>query len=265
MDSRVIHSDETESVSSREILERHLVKRKRFATYGILSLLVLSLILILTSLALPEILLRRYVNELRRSGASVRTVEEPLVWLEDLTGFTFSVHQRVVGIAFGQFRATDHTLDSISNWSTLEFVELSYAEISEQSLSHFLSRCTNLNVLQIVSCPKISPGFIQQLRLKYPALNIDYRGVAYLGIAGRTHPKGCEIYYVDPGMPAHRAGVRVGDVLIFFDKQSIADFENLVSLIGEHQPEDVVTLTVLRQDKELSIDCKLTGWRSKLP
>ena len=52
---------------------------------------------------------------------------------------------------------------------------------------------------------------------------------------------------VDSG-PADRAGVQVGDVVVTFDGQPVADSEGLGELIRSHRPGDEVRVGVVRAD-----------------
>ncbi|MBL4883003.1 MAG: PDZ domain-containing protein [Planctomycetaceae bacterium] len=244
--------------------EKEVLRKKKIITYTITGLLIFSVLLIAISLAIPQIQLRRHVNDLRSGGAHVITVHKTPEWLESITGKEFPILEQVTGINFGRSAVTDRTLQSVSHWHSLEFIGLIRADISEDSISNLLSGCSEMNQLQVVSCPKISPSFIQEMRSKYPMLQINYRGVAYLGIAGQNHSQGCQIYYLDSGMPAQLAGVKTGDVLTSFNEQQVKSFEHLVHLIGEHQPDDEITLKLIRKGQELSLPCKLTGWKGDL-
>ncbi len=240
--------------------------KKKLSNVAIAGFLLLSVILILFSLAIPEIITRKHITELRTKGASVVTVFEVPGWMENVTGnqFQFRVHKKVLGVDFSSYSATDQDLRAISNWASLEFVELPGAMVSEQAVSNLLMRCPKLKQMQIVSCPKIKPEFIQILRKKYPSLELGYRGVAYLGIAGKAHPQGCEIYFLDPGKPADKAGVKTGDIIAKFESQSISSFEQLVEVISEHVPGDEVTLKIIREKKEFTLPCTLTDWSDRL-
>ncbi len=240
--------------------------KKKFSNLAITLALLFSFCLIAFSIAIPEILHRKHIAALRDRGAHVVAIFETPESIEKITGNQpqFRFHEKVLGIDFSQHRATNQDLRLISHWPTLQFVVMTHADISEQAVSQFLSHCPELKRLQIVSCSNIKPAFIHKMRSRYPTLIINYRGDAYLGIAGKKNPKGCEIFFIDPGKPAEIAGLRTGDIITAFESKNISSFEQLVNIIGEHAPGDEVVIDVLRQDKKQSISCTLTDWTGRL-
>ena len=82
-------------------------------------------------------------------------------------------------------------------------------------------------------------------------------GGAYLGVTasalGQTdHPApkgvtaGVVLTHVTKGSAAHNAGLREGDIIVFFDGKSIASLEELVERINKRKPGDKVTYKVHR-------------------
>lgn len=49
--------------------------------------------------------------------------------------------------------------------------------------------------------------------------------------------------------PSHKAGLRIGDLILNFDKQAIHDRNHLQRLLSNHQPNDRVALKVYRRGK----------------
>lgn len=88
-----------------------------------------------------------------------------------------------------------------------------------------------------------------------------YLGVEARGIASSQRPEqlaGQEIVTVVEGSPAEDAGLLAGDIVTAVDGVTIDQnnyFINLVVL--DHQPGDAVTLTVVRDGKELTLDVTL--------
>ena len=70
----------------------------------------------------------------------------------------------------------------------------------------------------------------------------------YIGVRGEPTAKDAKIASVVPDSPAALAKLQVGDVVLKVDGQEVADFESLVRLIGEHQPQDEVEIVVKRGD-----------------
>jgi len=92
---------------------------------------------------------------------------------------------------------------------------------------------------------------------------------AYLGLVANTvaipeeiqHEAGIEqetgvmVFQVEPGAPARKAGLTMGDVIVKFNGQAVADFYDLPRLLAEDVADKKTTLTVIREEKlvELSI------------
>lgn len=240
--------------------------KKNYSNIAIAIALLFSLCLIAFSIAIPEILHRSHISALRERGAHVVTVFETPDAFEKLIGDqpAFRLHEKVLGIDFFQCPVTNEDLQTISHWSTLEFVALSHADISEQAVLQLISHCPQLRRLQIVSCQNIKPSFIHKMRSSYRYLEISYRGVAYLGIAGTAHPQGCRITFIDHGKPADKAGLRIGDIITSFDSKKVVSFEQLVDIIGEYASGDEVTIDLLRLERKHSVQCTLTDWTGRL-
>ncbi len=113
---------------------------------------------------------------------------------------------------------------------------------------------------------------VSVVRRVVPALIEDgaYR-YAYLGIAGRTvdadvaeqeglpeNLLGAFVAQVMPGGPADQGGVKEGDVIVAIDDMPVRQFEDLVSyLVTQSEPGQKVTLTVVRNGKEVELTVKL--------
>ncbi|MFZ5845799.1 MAG: trypsin-like peptidase domain-containing protein [Actinomycetota bacterium] len=68
---------------------------------------------------------------------------------------------------------------------------------------------------------------------------------------------GAGISDVSPGSAADEAGLEPGDVVTKVDDQPITDATSLVATIRGHRPGDTVTLTVVRDDKERTLEATL--------
>jgi putative serine protease PepD len=88
---------------------------------------------------------------------------------------------------------------------------------------------------------------------------------AYLGVApvdgtasdGNATRSGSKLRIVQPGTPADKAGLEVGDVITAVNGERVDSAEALVAHIREYSVGDTVKLTVLRDDKTQEISATL--------
>ena len=69
---------------------------------------------------------------------------------------------------------------------------------------------------------------------------------------------GAHIDQVTPGMPAAKAGVKVGDVIVQINDRAINGPDRMAETLGNHKPGDLVWLTVKRRQAEIGFLVKLT-------
>lgn len=91
--------------------------------------------------------------------------------------------------------------------------------------------------------------------------------LAYLGIHGTDIPEnmaetlgtqeGVYIKEIEIDSPAMAAGIQSGDVLIRVGNVSVANYNDLLNILYSAQPEDMIEITVLRQEKEMHMDVTL--------
>lgn len=118
----------------------------------------------------------------------------------------------------------------------------------------FLRRVAGLRTLYLVQdqttgkivTPGITQDSIDEVRRAIPAISIDFRGPAFLGVKALANTTLCRIDEVPDDSPAAKAKLQPGDVVVQFGDQPVNSFQDLVKHIGTKQPGDVVTLEVLR-------------------
>lgn len=118
----------------------------------------------------------------------------------------------------------------------------------------YLRRVSGLSTLYLLQeqatgkivTPGVTQDGIDELRRALPALHVEPRGTAFLGVKAMVNVTICRIDEVPAGTPADRAKLQPGDVVIGFDDKPINSFQDLVKLIGTKQPGDVIKLEVLR-------------------
>jgi S1-C subfamily serine protease/photosystem II stability/assembly factor-like uncharacterized protein len=82
---------------------------------------------------------------------------------------------------------------------------------------------------------------------------------AFLGIVGTDRDGSPTVTQLLPKCPAEEAGVRVGDVLKTADGKDITEFDQLLDVLREKKIEDKLTLTLSREDAEVSVETTLTA------
>ncbi|KIG17221.1 HtrA protease/chaperone protein [Enhygromyxa salina] len=107
---------------------------------------------------------------------------------------------------------------------------------------------------------------IDQAKVVIPKLIKDGKVTrGWLGVGGRDEPpefgampkKGAVIGEIHAGTPAATAGLLAGDRVIEIDGKAIEDFDALRTRIGEYEPNEKVTLAVLRGGKQHQINVEL--------
>lgn len=83
---------------------------------------------------------------------------------------------------------------------------------------------------------------------------VDAEGAEYLKV---PRGRGALVANVEPGTPAHEAGVRQEDVILAVDGRPVNSSEELVSEISSRAPGDTVRLTIWRDGAERRIDVTL--------
>lgn len=83
------------------------------------------------------------------------------------------------------------------------------------------------------------------------------RGGAILGVNGENHPKGAKVTGVPEGYPAHKAGVKVGDVITKLNGKPVKGFGLMAETIRRMKPGQKIKLEVLRGEKTLPLEVVL--------
>lgn len=95
---------------------------------------------------------------------------------------------------------------------------------------------------------------------------------AYLGVHGADVPKeaiedaqidipaGAYIREIEIDSPAMAAGIQSGDVVTRVGSTQIMTYNELLGILYASKPEDVLTVTLMRQGHEMSVDVTLGSW-----
>lgn len=97
----------------------------------------------------------------------------------------------------------------------------------------------------------------RSIRAAFPALSVDRRRGAMLGVRGNADAKGCRISHVQRGSAADEAGLEVGDVIVRIDAVDTHDMPALIAEIGKHRAGERIHLRWLHDDESREADVVL--------
>lgn len=95
------------------------------------------------------------------------------------------------------------------------------------------------------------------LGVRYVSINDDYAYQYNLPVKRGAYLAPGRGAVVIAGSPAEKAGLKEKDIITKIDGETIDENNSLTSLIGRHTVGDEVTLTVLRDGKEITVKAKL--------
>ncbi|HNQ47940.1 MAG TPA: DegQ family serine endoprotease [Hydrogenophilus thermoluteolus] len=100
---------------------------------------------------------------------------------------------------------------------------------------------------------KVKDQLIQYGRVQRGKLGVVIQGMdeALAQSFGLEKPIGALVTQVEPGSPAARAGIEVGDIIVAVDGSEVKDSGDLPRMIGERRPGEKVAIGLLRQGKRL--------------
>jgi S1-C subfamily serine protease len=106
---------------------------------------------------------------------------------------------------------------------------------------------------------KVVQDVLQYGEVRRPQLGVQISPVteADAEAYGLQEIRGAEIAVVQPGSPAEKAGLRIGDVVLALDGEPIQNPAELTTRLARHQPGDRVTLTLVREGKETQASVEL--------
>lgn len=106
---------------------------------------------------------------------------------------------------------------------------------------------------------RVSEQLIANGKVVYPFLGVRFGTIDAMLALDNNLPvnAGALIAAVESGGPAARAGLRSGDIVTKLNGKPIGPGQSLRALLLEYKPGDVVTLDVLRDGQQLSIDVTL--------
>jgi serine protease Do len=80
---------------------------------------------------------------------------------------------------------------------------------------------------------------------------------AFVGATGVDDADGCRLTEVVVDGPAHKAGLRTGDVVVKVDGREIKLYASFLRWVAEAEPGEILSIDVKRGDRVLSLDLKV--------
>lgn len=142
-------------------------------------------------------------------------------------------------------KISDQGLAALGPMDSLSEIGIYYAPNSDAAVAS-LKKLRGLVNIRLYGT-KISPAAKDQLAAALELEKIDYRRGAFLGVSCQTLGQQCELATVHEESPAHKAGLRPGDIIVTFAGKSVADFDGLTAVISQYGVSDVVDVVYLRR------------------
>jgi len=195
---------------------------------------------------------------------------ERLRWLIDVDQITFEgkrvnpkwirhVEQmpNVSTVKIKRVAIDDQSLVHLSKLNHLQFLKLLYVPVTNAGLDH-IRKCTRLEKVMLYGTKVTEPG-ADRLRTALVA-EVDRRDGAFLGISPSHLGPDWFIQSVTPGSAAENAKIRVGDMIVSYDGELVADFRQLTTLISKHPPGNTVPIGIRRGNTIIEKKITLGEW-----
>jgi S1-C subfamily serine protease len=85
----------------------------------------------------------------------------------------------------------------------------------------------------------------------------EYAGRPTIGVSGGPDDTECVVRTVIPNSAASESGIMVGDRIVTIDGQPVANVPELAAAVLTRQPDDTVTLSLIRGGETLDIEVTL--------
>ncbi len=154
-------------------------------------------------------------------------------------------------------KINDATLTHFAHLANLQYVKLLYVPVTNAGLAH-IQKCKRLEKVMLYGTQVTEPG-ADELR-KAIVAEVDRRDGAFLGISPSHLGPDWFIRSVTAGSAAENAQIRAGDMIVSFDDQQVADFNQLTALIAKHPPGSTVPIGIRRGNTVMEKRITLGEW-----
>jgi serine protease Do len=109
------------------------------------------------------------------------------------------------------------------------------------------------------SVREVTAQLIQYGEVRRPYLGVDWVSITPRIAAAYNFPVeyGAYLQELQRGGPADKAGLRSGDIITAIDDQAIDDANNMLTVLMRFDPGQQVTVTVVRDNQEMTLDVTL--------
>jgi len=88
---------------------------------------------------------------------------------------------------------------------------------------------------------------------------------AFLGVVTASTEKGAKVKEVSEGSPAAKAGIQADDIITQVKDEKVTGPEDLYAVIGKYKPEEQVNISLLRNDKKMTVLATLAKNKNNQP
>ncbi|MEM9967483.1 MAG: Do family serine endopeptidase [Pseudomonadota bacterium] len=172
------------------------------------------------------------------------------------SGIVSALSRNINAGPFDDFIQTDAAINRGNSGGPLfdtdgDVIGVNTAIISPRGGSVGIGFAVPSDLVQIVVNDLADDG---QLTRGWLGVNIRPMSEEVANVLGYANPKGAVIEAVSKDSPASQAGLKPGDVIIAYQNVDIANLRDLTRAVATTIPGETVTLMVLRQGQERSID-----------
>ncbi len=166
--------------------------------------------------------------------------------------------KRVKTVFIWEAAITDGGLAGLRDLKSLQQLTICYSPLTDGA-RETLQGLSGLHALCLcgTQMTRASAVALQEANAQ---VTVDFRHGAFLGLGCKNAPAGCTVDNIRSRSAAENGGLRVGDVIVRYNQQPVATFEDLVNLIAENRVGETVPIEVSRGAKNETLSVQLGAW-----
>jgi hypothetical protein len=162
------------------------------------------------------------------------------------------------------WRGGDAGLEHLTHLRAVPRITIVGTDVTAKGVAQ-LAGVASLQQLQLYGT-RLEEADVAELQKQFaqhmPAVTIDYRRGALLGVRGVDNGQSAVVQSVQPGTAAATAGIQDGDAIRKIDGKTIADFAQLTTEVGKHRAGDEIVVELQRGGETLELKVKLGRWEA---